>query len=164
MKTDSQITSIGQIGIKGGALIFVTLLLYFLIMERFKLIGSPIAWSFNFIILFVGLYLVYRYYRTKTVLNVEYFQGILLGCLTSVIGSIAYSAFVFIDFTYISPMELSFLEKNWLFMGAPVTAFTAAGATLIEGLSSGLIISFILMQYYKSGFKKVVNLASIELP
>ncbi|MBL0103681.1 MAG: hypothetical protein IPP51_07960 [Bacteroidetes bacterium] len=164
MKTKINKVSLGQIGIKGGALIYVALLLYFLFIENFDLIGSPIAWSFNFIILFAGLYFVYRYYRSQTSLNVEYFQGLLLGSLTSVISSVAYASFVFIDFTFIAPDELALLEKNWLFMGSPMTAFTASGATLIEGLSSGLMISFILMQYYKSGFKQLINLNPVELP
>ena len=133
-----------------------------MIMRVLNLTGSGMAWGFNFVILFTGIILTYRYYRTKTKLNIEYLPGMLLGAMTTAVASFVFTFFIYLYFSTVDSDQLALLKDNVLFMGELVTPLRAAGATLIEGLSSGVIISFAMMQYYKSGFQKRVNEERIQ--
>jgi hypothetical protein len=141
-----------RIGLKAGLLICLTLILYFIFMRYTNLTGRAIAWGFNLIILFVGIVLTLSYFRTHTKPTIDYLPGMLLGSVTTSVCTFTFTFFVYIYFSAIDSDLLLSLKDNILFMGKEVTPLRAAGATLIEGLSSGIIISFIMMQYYKSGF------------
>ena len=154
--------SIEKTGIKAGLIISASLIIYFMLMRFFNLTGSAIAWGFNFIILFTGITFTYRYYRTKTKPNIEYFPGMLLGGLTTAVSVFSFTFFIYIYFWSVNSVQLLLLKDNILFMGEAVTPLKAAGATLIEGICSGVIISFVLMQYYKSGFRRTLNDKSIQ--
>ena len=151
MKKDE--VSVLNTGIKSGLIISAILIIYFLIMRSFHLTGSAAAWGFNFIIIFAGITFTYRYYRTQTKLNIEYLPGLLLGSLTTIVCTVLFTIFVYIYFSMIDPVSLNFLNNNILFMSGQLTPLKASAATLIEGICSGFIISFMMMQYYKSGFK-----------
>lgn len=146
--------SIEKIGIQEGLITSATLIIYFLIMNYFNFMDSAIAWGVNFIILWAGINLSYRFYRTKTKLNVEYFPGLILGGITTAASVIPYVIFVYIWFSNSDAALLSILKSNNLFMGENITPMKAAASTMIEGICSGIIISFMMMQYFKSGFRK----------
>lgn len=146
--------SIEKIGLKAGLIICAALIAYFMIMNLMNMMDSPIAWIFNVIILLGGIYGAYRYYRSETKLNVDYFPGLLLGCITTCASVIPFVVYVYIFLSQSDPQPLLLLKNNILFMGEPVTPLKASAATLIEGISSGFIISFMMMQYYRSGFKR----------
>jgi hypothetical protein len=146
--------SIQQTGLKTGLLISVSLIVYFMIMKYFNFIYSAGAWSFNFVFLFGGIVLTYRYYRMETKLNVDYLPGIALGCITTAASVIPFTLFIYIYFLQVNPSLLVLLKDNILFMGEEITPMRAAVATFVEGISSGVIISFIMMQYYRSGFRR----------
>jgi len=143
-----------KIGLKAGLIICTSLITYFMIMKYLNFMHSPVAWALNFIILFTGIILTYRYYRSATKLNVDYFPGLVLGCITTAATVLPFTLFVFIFFSLADQLLLSSLKDNVLFMGEQITPLRAAVATFVEGISSGVIISFILMQYYKSGFRR----------
>lgn len=146
--------SLGKTGFKAGLLASLFLIIYFLIMRALNLSGNPFAWAFNFVILFGGINYCYRYYRVKTDPNVSYLPGILLGTEVTAVSVVIYSLFIYIYFSSIDPDLLSMLGTNVLFMTQDVTPLIASFATFIQGLSSGIVIAFIMMQYYKSGFKR----------
>lgn len=145
--------SIGKIGLVYGFFTFITLVIYFMIMRAFGITGSEIAWGVNFIFLFAGILFALKDYQGKTELNIAYLPGMLLGLTTSAISVISFAVFVWIYFTSSDPNLILALKDNILFLGEEITPTRAAGATLIEGICSGLIISFTVMQYYKAGFK-----------
>ncbi len=149
--------SIEKTALKAGLIICASLIIYFMLMRFLNLTNSAIAWSFNFIILFTGITLTYRYYRTKTKLNIEYLPGMMLGCITTGVAAISFTFFVYTYFSSLDPSLLQLLKDNILFMGQQITPLRVAGATIIEGICSGVIISFMMMQYYKSGFKRTMN-------
>ncbi|MBK5285819.1 MAG: hypothetical protein JJE25_10495 [Bacteroidia bacterium] len=108
----------------------------------------------NFIILLTGIIYAYRLYRSKTKLNVDYFPGLILGVITTAASVIPFVLFVYFWFSLIDPLLLLSLKDNILFMGEQITPMRAAVATMIEGISSGVIISFMMMQYFRSGFRR----------
>jgi hypothetical protein len=78
----------------------------------------------------------------------------MLGFETTMVTVIAFTLFVFLYFTSVSPALLESLGDNVLFMKKNVSPSSAAISTFVEGLSSGVIISFTMMQYYRSGFRR----------
>ncbi len=145
--------SVFNTGMKSGIIISSLLIIYFLIMRNFHLTGSAIAWGFNFVIIFIGITYTYRYFREQTKLNIDYLPGLLLGSLTTIVCTVLFTIFVYIYFSTIDPISLIILKDNILFMSGQLTPLKVSAATLIEGICSGFIISFTMMQYYKSGFK-----------
>lgn len=147
--------SIEMIGIKAGLIIWVALLIYFVVMLSSNLLQSEIAWIMNILILGAGLMLMYRYYRSRTQLTVDYLPGLTLGIVTTIISVFLYAITVLIWLDVLDPGRIDILKKNILFLGGDqVTAFKAFISILIEGICSGILISYMLMQYYKSGFKR----------
>ena len=146
--------SIERISFKAGFIVSACLIIYFMVMQAFHLVGSGTAWGFNFVILSIGLALTYRTYRSHTSPNIDYFPGVILGAMTTAISTVVYVLFVYFYLSAIDQESLVLLKDNVLFLGKEITPLKVAVATLIEGICSGVIISFVLMQYYKSGFGK----------
>lgn len=149
--------SISKIGIKSGVLIFGFLVLYFLIMKHFNIMDNEFAWGGNFIILLIGLICTYSYYRSKTNPNIAYIPGLALGFVITVASVLPFVLFLYYFFSQIDPVLLLTLKSNILFMGQQITPERVVACTLVEGISSGVIMSFIIMQYYKAGFKRVIS-------
>lgn len=145
--------SIDKIGIKAGLVTCAALIGYFMIMISLNVIHNEIAWALNTIILGAGIMLTYRHYRSKTILNVDYLPGLVLGIITTVASVIPFVVFVYIWLSQSDAVQL--LRNNALFMGGEqITPVKAAASIMIEGTCSGIIISFMMMQYYRSGFKR----------
>ena len=147
--------SIEGIGIKAGVLIWISLVIYFILMKSSSLIESELAWAFNTIILGAGLMLMYRYFRSKTQLTVDYLPGLTLGIIATVVSVVLFSLTLYFWLSRFDTTLLELLKKNTLFMGGEaITPFKVAASVVIEGGCSGLLISYMLMQYYKSGFRR----------
>ena len=97
-------------GLKAGVLTCVSLIAYFMIMKYFSFMESPIAWSFNFLILGGGIVLAYEYYRKKTTLNVDYIPGLILGSITTAVAVIPFALFLYIYFSQINTVLLPLLK------------------------------------------------------
>jgi hypothetical protein len=90
-----------------------------------------------------------RYYQHKTHLRIDYLNGMALCFLTSVVGAFLFSVFLFIFFSAIDPLVLQLLKDNTPIMGKYLTPFAAALMVLMEGVVSALILSYVVMQYFK---------------
>ena len=146
--------SIEKIGLKAGLITCASLIIYFLVMKYFNFMGNAIAWGLNFIILWGGIMLAYRYYRSKTKLNVDYGPGLILGGITTAAAVIPFVFFEFIYFSQLDVTQMTLLQNNSLFMGEQISPVKAAASSMIEGICSGVIISFMMMQYFRSGFRR----------
>lgn len=146
--------SLGRTGLLAGLLTTLFLIVYFLLMRMLGLTGYSSAWLFNLLILFVGINYCYRYYRKQTDPDMGYLPGMMLGAELAVVSVVTYTAFIYLYFAFIDPAHLTALNGNILFMTENSSPIRAAFVTFIEGLSSGIVISFIMMQYYKVGFKE----------
>ena len=148
---------IKNLELKAGLLTSVALIVFFLLMRFIGLIQIVELRCLNFFILLAGVNLAFRYYRRQTTLNIEYFSGFFFGFYTALFAVIPFTLFVFFYLWKIDPSLVIGLKSNSLFMGIEVTPEKAAITTIIEGIVSGVLISFILMQYYRSGFKNLIK-------
>ena len=105
--------SIERISFKAGFIVSASLIIYFMVMQAFHLVGSGIAWGFNFVILSIGLVLTYRTYRSHTSPNIDYFPGVILGAMTTAISTVVYVLFVYFYLSAIDQESLVLLKDNW---------------------------------------------------
>ena len=150
--------SIPQLAVKAGVLICISFIIYFMSMKYFNLIHFAELRFLNIFILITGLILTLRYYRQKTnILNIAYFDGFLLGIITAIASHLFFAVFIYIYF-HTNPESLLVLKGNTVMMGSgSLTPAYAAATVVIEGTFAGLIISFAIMQYYKSGFYRTIQ-------
>lgn len=150
-------TSLKKLGIRVGILTSILMIAYFILMRVLNLVHIPELRYFNFVILFVGLFYAYWNYSRSNE-NILYLPGLGLGALTTASSIMPFAAFLFIYFNHLEPNLLELLKNNTTISFADyMTPLSVAGAIVMEGMSAGLIISFILMQYYKSRTGKVTN-------
>jgi len=144
---------IRKLELKFGLITCLALILFFFFMKYFNLIQIVELRCLNFFILLAGVNAAFRNYRKQTEPNIEYFSGFFLGFYTCIFAIIPFALFVFLYLWKIDPYLVNGLKSNSLFMGVEITPEKAAITTIIEGTVSGVLISYILMQYYRSGFR-----------
>jgi hypothetical protein len=150
MKTTKK--TIQRVGVTTGLITSLLLVSYFSLMKAFGSAHLTELRYLNFFILSAGIFYAYYLFR-KPGYNIEYFAGAGLGFITTAASVIPFAAFLYAYFTYVDPGLLVTIKSSSL-MGEYLTPFTVAGAIVVEGMASGVILSFILMQYYKSaGFE-----------
>lgn len=152
--------SIQKLGILTGIIVSVVLIAYFLLMQVCGLLRMPQFSMLNFVILLGGLIFAYSHYR-KQGKNIDYMSGAALGMTTTAVGIAPYTAFLYIYLAFVDETLLTEIKSDIL-TGEYLTPFSAAGSVLIIGLSYGLILSFILMQYYKSRDERIGRKESLE--
>jgi hypothetical protein len=146
-----------KLELKIGLMTCLVLILFFFLMKYLNLIQIVELRCLNFFILFGGINIGYRYYRKQIESNIEYFSGFFFGFYTCIFAVIPFALFVFLYLWKIDPDLVNGLKNNSLFMGVEITPEKAAITTVIEGTVSGVLISYILMQYYRSGFRNPVK-------
>jgi hypothetical protein len=142
---------------KVGLVTCGVLIAYFLFMKLVDLIQITELRGLNIIILAGGVFYVYHHHRKQTHSNLEYFKGLLLGIFTTLYAVIPFSLFVFLYFWKLDPYLITTLKSHTLFMGMVITPEIATESILIEGIVSGVLLSFIMMQYYREGFADSVK-------
>ncbi len=145
--------TIASLGVKTGLVTSFLLIAYFLLMKAFGLAHISELRYFNFFILFGALLYAYRHYKEPNQ-NIEYLPGIGLGFITVAASVLPFAIFIYHYFWYLDPNLLEVIKHRSAMMGAYINATSIAGVIIVEGLASGGILSFALMQYYKSGFEK----------
>lgn len=137
---------------KAGLYTALGMIFYFVIMRLLNLHNFLELHYLNIVVLFLGL----RYAIKRIILKegeIKYFEGLKAGIVVTLISIIIFNIFMVIYETVIDPSFLEFLKEN-IHLGnefsSQQTIFNVMGILTIEGLSSGFIMTFILMQYYKS--------------
>ena|SRR5690554_665813 len=130
----------------GGALIA-----YFLLMKLFGLETNFYLRIFNFVIMIAGIFLLYRNtFIRGSHERVGYLAGLLMGLQLTVIAVGMFIAFLGIYIRFIDPGFMEIIESTGLWATSEISIAQAVLGILIEGLASGFIVSFMLMQYFKS--------------
>jgi hypothetical protein len=133
-----------------GLIIILGIGLYFLVMELLGLADNPILRVFNVLFIFYGTNrtLKQNYAEGNTVL-VSNAESAFLTALTGVILSI----FALIAYSYAKGGEayIGTLSKTFLFGGEP-TVMTYSISLLFEGISSAVIVTFMLLLYWETGY------------
>lgn len=135
--------------VRGGVLIFLATGLFFLLLEVFDLASYSYLKVVNVLFVIVGVRSVLKYNLRKG--QSGYIQNLLSGFLASLIGvSLSVLALViYLGLIVPTGYYSTLSEGSILFTGAE-NAYQFLFGVLIEGLSSSLIISYILMQGFKN--------------
>ncbi|MBQ0909242.1 hypothetical protein KBJ98_11060 [Flavobacterium sp. F-328] len=140
-----------------GVLIIVGIGLYFLAMELLGLADSHILRVFNVLFIFYGTNrtLLSNYSEGKTTLAANAVSALLtalIGVLLSIVALIGYS--------YAKGGEeyIGSLSKTFLFGGEP-SVMTYSISLLFEGVSSAVIVTFMLLLYWDARFSSNKKIA-----
>ena len=145
MKTSA---SISTLGVKSGLLTTLALITFFMLMKTLHLHRILELHFLNGFFLFAGILLSMNYLKSLTHGNIDYFQGLLLGILISVISAVSFAVFFYFYLYKIDPGFMQYIKENgW--MGSFLNPSLVASTIIIEGISSGAIISYVLMPYFK---------------
>lgn len=129
----------------------VSLIIYFSMMSLLNIHKILFLHYLNIIFLFFGV----RYAIKKSVLffgEIRYLEGLKAGFIVTGISILVFNAFLLFYTALLDPSFLTYLQKE-IFIGMAkskaASIFGLLGITTAEGLSSGFILTYILMQYYK---------------
>jgi hypothetical protein len=148
LESENSDLSIASICNGVGALTSACLICYFFIMSAFKLQEVLALRAFNFVFLVSGILLALRLYaKAKEEDKIEYFAGLKIGARVTLTAVITFAIFMALYLVYDD--HLMNVIKETTGVGDYLNPLTVAGALCIEGLSSGFIITFIAMQYFK---------------
>jgi len=128
------------------------LIIYFLLMKVFGFHRFIELHYLNMILLFFGL--MFSIKRIKLFSGeLKYFEGLKIGIIVTITSVILFNLFMLVYEFFIDPSFLTLLQDKISFgyVESPsITSFIVFGIIFIEGLSSGFIFTYILMQYYKN--------------
>jgi hypothetical protein len=137
-----------KLSILTGIVTGAALILYFLLMKVVGLNRVLELRYLNLLIIFFGVwYTISR--SAKKYGNLYYLHGIGLGLQTNLIAVALFSAFIGFYLQAIDPEFMNFLRTNE-HLGNLVNPWILAHVTFGESFAAGAIMTFILMQYYKS--------------
>lgn len=131
---------------KYGFLTAVGLIILFFIMKVFGIVHVIELRALNFFVLAAGLVMALRYFSKTKPESFTYLKGLGLGVLTGIIASVLFGLFVFIYTNFLDPAFMQSIVENEPF-GQYLNPYIAGVAVAVEGIASGLILSFIAMNY-----------------
>lgn len=136
-----------KIGIRWGVYTFLMLSVYFLLMKIAGLVHILELRFFNAFIMFFGCYKAIR--TTKDHIKpFQYFKGLGAGALNALISSSLFTLLGILYVTLIDPVFMTELKLNEP-LGLYFNSYVAVIQIFIEGIGSGFIFSFIIMQWMK---------------
>jgi hypothetical protein len=150
--TINVVNKLNSVSIKAGVYTAIGLSLYLILMSVFNLHHFIVLHYFNVIILFFGLRYALKHIKLIRG-EIKYFEGLKAGVIVSIISVLLFNIFLLFYEIIIDPSFLTFLREK-ISLGnvfsVQETVIDVIGLITAEGLSSGFIMTFILMQYYKS--------------
>ncbi len=136
-----------NLGIRYGFYTATGLIGYFLFMQLIGLGHILELRVLNLVILLSGIVVAIEKYKTLTNKNMEYLTGYGIGGTVTIIGVSIFSIFLGF-YLHFDKVLMEHIRSNAL-MGHYLDSYTAAFAVFGEGIASGIIASFALMQWYK---------------
>ncbi len=134
---------------KYGLLTAIGLIILFFIMKLLGIVHIIELRVLNFFVLAAGVVMALRYFSSTKPESFTYFKGLGLGVLTGIVAALIFGLFVFIYTNFIDPAFMQSMVENEPF-GQYLNPYIAAVAVTVEGIASGLILSFITMNYLET--------------
>jgi hypothetical protein len=123
----------------------VGLIVYFLLMQVIDKHHHVELRLFNLIILVVGIYYALKKFKNTHEDHMNYFRGLITGVATGAIASVAFAVFLFI-YMKVDPSLLASIKENEP-MGHYLNEYMSAFIVALEGVFSGLLVTFVLINY-----------------
>ena len=128
-----------------GVRIAVGLILYFLLMKVTGLSHFVELRLLNLFILVSGVYFALKKFKETHGKHLNYFLALATGVGTAAIGSVIFAFFLFIWMKLDVNMMRAIVENEP--MGRYLNAYMAAFIVALEGVFSGLFVTFVLINY-----------------
>ena len=122
------------------------LIVYFLIMKFAGLIHVVELRMFNLVVLVAGIYFALKKFKETHEDHLNYFRALVTGVVTGAIGSVGFAVFFWVYVSFLDTELMQFIIENepmGRFMNPYISAFIVA----LEGVFSGLLVTFILINY-----------------
>jgi len=128
-----------------GLRIAAGLIGYFLLMKLLGLSNHIELRLLNLVILITGVYYALRKFRRTHQDHLNYFRALITGVATAALGSFIFALFLFLYMKLDADMMKSIIENEP--MGRFLNPYMAAFIVALEGVFSGLLVTFILINY-----------------
>ncbi|MEO5603639.1 MAG: DUF4199 domain-containing protein [Cyclobacteriaceae bacterium] len=128
-----------------GVRIALGLIIYFVIMHFVGLSHRVELRLLNLFILVGGVYLALKKFRETHGDQLNYFRALATGVSTAAIGSAIFSVFLFVYMSLDESLMLSIIENEP--MGRYMNPYIASFIVALEGLFSGLLVTFVLINF-----------------
>ena len=131
-----------------GLRIGIGLIVYFVVMHMVGLSHHVELRLLNLLILVTGVYLALKKFREDHDAHLNYFRALVIGVSTAAIGSVMFGVFLFGYMT----LDASLMDSIRLNepMGRYLNHYMAGFIVALEGLFSGLLVTFILINYVQT--------------
>jgi hypothetical protein len=128
-----------------GVRIAVGLIVYFVVMHLTGLSHHVELRLLNLLILVAGVYLALKKFKETHGDQLNYFRALATGVSTAAIGSFIFAIFLFAYMKIDASLMTSIVENEP--MGRYLNPYMASFIVALEGLFSGLLVTFILINY-----------------
>jgi Protein of unknown function (DUF4199) len=128
-----------------GLRIAAGLIAFFLIMKLVGLSHHVELRLLNLFILVGGVYMALKKFKQTHEDRLNYFRGLITGVATSSVGSLVFALFLFLYMQLDSEMMQFIIENEP--MGRYMNPYIASFIVALEGVFSGLLVTFILINY-----------------
>jgi len=129
-----------------GLRIAAGLIVYFMIMKFSGLLYTTELRMANFIFLALGIYYALKKFKATHDDHMNYFRALVTGVATGAIGSIIFAAYFFLYVSFIDTEFMQYIVDNEP-MGRFLNPYISAFIVALEGVFSGLLVTFILINY-----------------
>jgi glucose uptake protein GlcU len=99
----------------------------------------------NLVILVAGVYYALKKFKETHGKHINYFRALATGVATAAIGSLGFALFMFLFMKLDASMMQSIIDNEP--MGRYLNAYMAAFIVALEGVFSGLLVTFVLINY-----------------
>jgi hypothetical protein len=128
-----------------GTLIAAALTVFFFLMYAIGIVHVVELRLFNILIMLVGVYYALKQYRRTHGGHLNYFRALAVGVSASAIGVSTFALILFIFLKIDTSFMRSIIENEPF--GQYLNAYVAAAAVMIEGVSSGFFVTYILLNW-----------------
>jgi len=128
-----------------GVKIAAGLIVYFVIMQIVDTHHHVELRLFNLVILIAGVYFALKKFKTTHSDHLNYFRALVTGVSASAIGTGIFAIFLFIYMKVDTSLMQSIIENEP--MGHYLNPYMASFIVALEGLFSGLLVTFILINF-----------------
>ena len=131
-----------------GLRIAAGLIVYFLLMHFLGLGHRVELRMLNLVILVGGIYFGLKKFKETHGQHLNYFRALVVGVAIGAIGSVVFALFMFVYMQLDADMMQSIIDNEP--MGRYLNAYMAAFIVALEGFFSGLLVTFVLLNYFST--------------
>ena len=121
------------------------LIAYFIVMKVIGLSHHVELRLLNLVILVTGVYFALKKFKETHGKHINYFRALATGVATAAVGSLGFALFMFLYMKLDKDMMQSIIDNEP--MGHYLNAYMASFIVALEGVFSGLLVTFVLINY-----------------